>query len=127
MDKQKDPPKTIVEAAESDGAKTPAVLAYRVGQLEKRQEMGFNQLALQNTTLLDKIDSLAHNFATKGDLNTLNLQAKTEHKHIEDKIEDVDEQLGARLAKVENWLTWAGRIVLGAVILAVIGAVISSH
>ena len=107
--------KTIIKETEVDSEElqSRAVHAYRLGQLEKVVADGFKDVK-------EEITNLSHNFATKSDVEAAKREATKEHKRIDDDIKDVN----ARVAKVENWLTWVGRIVLGAVIAAVIGLVI---
>lgn len=82
------------------------VLAYRVGQLE---------LAVKDVSLAQregteklstKMDEYAHNFASKTDLV------------------DAKSSLDRRITKVESWMTWIGRTVIGTVVLAVLGLVL---
>jgi hypothetical protein len=106
--------KTIIkETEEVSEHDNPAVLAYRVGQLEIKQEKGFAELKEQNGAQIKMISDLAHNFASKSDLQSAQREGDAVH-----------EVLDKRLGKVEGWLTWAARIILGAVLAAVLGLVI---
>jgi hypothetical protein len=110
--------KTIIKETEevSDRDNQP-VLAYRVGQLEialkdaalaQRESTESHKEGVKE--LKDKMDTFGSNFATKLEL--------------EKEIQEVEERLSSRVSKVESWLTWAGRIIIGAVIAAVLGLVI---
>lgn len=97
----------------SDPTDNPAVLAYRVGQLEIKQEKGFADLKEQNGAQIKMIGDLAHNFATKTDLTAAQREGDAVH-----------DGLDKRIGKIEGWMTWAGRIVIGAVLAAIIGLVV---
>lgn len=84
----------------------PDVIAYRVGQLERSQAEGFARLEA-------KLDVMNNNLVTVGQLDAAKEEAKTVHREINKKI-----------AKLEEWNTWAVRIVLGAVIIAVVSSVL---
>ena len=43
---------------------------------------------------------------------------------IKDKIDTNKAEMAVRIERTENWLTWAGRLIIGAVITAVLGLVI---
>ena len=102
--------KTIIKETEevSDRDNQP-VLAYRVGQLELAMKDA--TLAQRESTekLATKIDEYAHNFASKTDLT------------------DLETTFDKRITKVENWLNWIGKTVIGAVLVAVLGLVIYSR
>lgn len=91
----------------------PAVLAYRVGQLEIKQEQGFAELKEQNSAQIRMIGDLAHNFASKTDLQAAQREGDAVHDGFDQ-----------RMGKVEGWLTWAGRIVIGAVLASILGLVV---
>lgn len=105
--------KTTIE--QTDDPDSRAVLAYRVGQLEKITIQGLEKLN-------SKLDDLTHNFPTMGQLDAVEKQAKREREVLE--VADVT--LGKRIGKVENWLSWATKIVLGIVLTTVIGLVVVS-
>lgn len=84
---------------------SPAVLAYRVGQLEKTQAEGFRSVN-------EKLDSLARNFTTKAELLSAQKVADLEHKELKE-----------RISKLEGWNIWIIRGVVG-LVLAAVGAAI---
>lgn len=101
--------KTIIKETEevSDRDNQP-VLAYRVGQLEITLKDATQAQRESTEKLATKIDEYAHNFASKSDLA------------------DVESTFDRRLTRVENWLNWIGKTVIGAVVLAVLGLVLYS-
>lgn len=101
--------KTIIKETEevSDRDNQP-VLAYRVGQLEITLKDATQAQRESTEKLATKIDEYAHNFASKADLA------------------DVESTFDRRITKVENWLNWIGKTVIGAVVLAVLGLVLYS-
>ena len=103
---------------------SPNVLAYRVGQLEKTQEKGFVELKEQNGSLIRKIDILAHNFASKSDVEAIEKRKNEEHIAIEKRLNSRMDGHRDRIVKMENLITWVGRIVFGAVIAGVLSVVI---
>lgn len=105
---------------------TSPVLAYRVGELEKALSKGLNEIKEQNQTHADKIDVYLHSVATKSDIASLLEQKTTEHARLEAKIDTNKVELTSRIEKTENWLTWVGRLIIGAVISAGLGLVIWS-
>lgn len=105
---------------------TSPVLAYRVSQLEKALNKGLDEIKKQNQTHANKIDVYLHSVATKSDIASLLEQKSTEHARLEKKIDTDKAELTVRIEKTENWLTWVGRIVISAVITAVLGLVIWS-
>lgn len=84
---------------------TQDVLAYRVGELEKSQAAGFARIDA-------KLDSIGQGFVT---VNQLNIA----QKNADDKHGEQDR----RITRLEEWNTWAQRLVLGAVITGIIGTV----
>lgn len=75
---------------------------------------------------LDSISNDLRSMRTKMD----DLTSWPDVKRVEDGLKarhDADVlALSRRLAVVEGWQTWAGRIIIGAVILAVLGVVIAT-
>ena len=111
---------------EHNSEDTSPVLAYRVSQLEKALNKGLDEIKKQNKTHADKIDTYLHSVATKSDIALLVEQKSAAHARLEKKIDTNRVELTTRIEKTENWLTWVGRIVIGAVITAVLGLVIWS-
>ena len=105
---------------------TSPVLAYRVSQLEKALNKGLDEIKSQNQTHANKIDVYLHSVATKSDIASLREQKSAEHARLEKKIDTNKTEISARIEKTENWLTWAGRLIIGAVMTAVLGLVIWS-
>ena len=98
----------IKETEEVSERDNQQVLAYRVGQLELAMKDATQAQRESTEKLATKIDDYAHNFASKSDLS------------------DVETTFDKRLTKVENWLNWIGKTVIGAVVLAVLGLVVYS-
>lgn len=95
--------KEEVEVPEHDN---PAVLAYRVGQLEKNQTERFNRLE-------KKIDHMTTGFVTIDKLNDAKEAADEKNREQDSKIK-----------ALEEWNLWAQRLVLGAVILAILALIL---
>lgn len=70
---------------------SPAVIAYRLGQVESAVKEGFDA---HNA----KLDSVINNFSTKSEFNA--------HE--------------VRIKSLEDWNSWATKLVLGAIILSVL-------
>lgn len=68
------------------GEDSPAVLAYRVGQLEKSSREGFQKLS-------DKLDLMSQRFVTHKDVELVKVELEVEHKVIYEEIEDIKEDL----------------------------------
>lgn len=116
--------KTIIKETEEVSERdNPAVLAYRVGQLEIGQGKGFAEVKQQNNDLLNKMDALANNFASKSDLEALEKQATTEHKNLWKEIEAVRTEVRG----VKRWLNWGTKTVLGAVLIAILSLVMLTN
>lgn len=105
-----------------DDQDTPAVLAYRVGQLEKAVSDGFR-------TFSDKLDSLTHNFVTHADVTALEKQASAEHAAIRIKIDNTREALESDIMDVkrdvnalrkQRWIQNTLSAILGAVLAILI-------
>jgi tetrahydromethanopterin S-methyltransferase subunit G len=118
---------TVIKETEVTEQDSPNVLAYRVGQLEKSQEKGFVELKEQNGSLINKIDLLAHNFASKGDVDAVVKLKEKEHKELDEKIKAVRSELRERVGKVEGWGIWFVRIVGTTVIVAVLSLVVATN
>lgn len=96
--------------AELSAEDSPAVIAYRVGQLEKAVADGF--VALGN-----KLEIMQSNFATKNDLTTLEKQASEEHKDIRDDILVVKQEVD----EIKKWKDGViGKIAGAAVVMLVL-------
>ena len=67
------------------GEDSPAVLAYRVGQLEKSTAAGFKLLG-------DKLDKMSCTFVTFKDLDNAMLDARTIHDNIQEDIKNIQRQ-----------------------------------
>ena len=115
---------TVIKETEVTEQDSPNVLAYRVGQLEKSQEKGFVELKEQNGSLINKIDLLAHNFASKSDLESVEKRKNEEHMELEAKIKAGDLSLERRISKIESWGNWLIGIVGSAIVLAILGLVL---
>lgn len=82
------------------GEDSPAVLAYRVGELEKASRQGFKELG-------DKLELMSRNFVAKE-------QAKMEHEAIYSEIEDIKEDV--KSLKKKTWIQNTLSAVFGAVL-----------
>ena len=86
---------------------SPAVLAYRVGELEKAVTVGLENLG-------KKFDDLRHEFATKAEIETLKRESGVEHKSIRSIISAVDERID-KLDK-KRWVQNTLSSILGAIL-----------
>lgn len=87
--------KTLTQINQDDNSPdSPAVIAYRLGQVETAVKEGFQE---HNT----KLDALAENFATKSDLSSL----------------------GHRVRSLEADRIWLVRLVLGAVVFSLLALI----
>jgi hypothetical protein len=89
-----------------------AVLAYRVGQLEKTFAEGFQRLEA-------KIDDMTHNFVTKNDLMETEQRNTMEHSRLEGELDRVE----IDVREIQEWMKWITRIVIGAVVAAVLAII----
>lgn len=87
----------------------PAVLAYRVGQLEKTVATGFREIK-------SELADLKMHYATKADMQELEARNTMEHKRIDNEV-----------SEIKAWMDWATRIVIGAVLVAVLSLVVGSQ
>lgn len=101
----------IVNVNPQVGEDSPAVLAYRVGELEKASREGFK-------TLTEKLELMAHNFATHKDIEVAKEQAKMEHEAIYAEIEDV--KVDVQSLKKKTWVQNTLSAVFGAVLALLI-------
>ena len=106
----------IVNVNPQKGEDSPAVLAYRVGQLEKTSADGFKALNA-------KLDAMSHNFATHKDIEVAKEQAELEHKAIYDEISDVKEDISA--LKKRNWVQNTLSAILGSVLALLVTYVVN--
>lgn len=90
---------------------SPAVLAYRVGELEKASRQGFKELS-------DKLESMTHNFATHRDIEVAKQQAKMEHEAIYTELEIVKDDV--RSLKKKTWVNNTLSAILGGVLALLI-------
>ena len=97
----------IVNVNPQVGEDSPAVLAYRVGELEKASRAGFKELG-------EKLEAMSHNFATHKDIEVAKEQAKMEHAAIYAEIEGVKADV-ASLQK-RTWVQNTLSAILGAVL-----------
>lgn len=90
----------------------PAVVAFRVGQLEKRFD-----------TFESKLDNLGGNFVTIETLREMKLNADSEHKAFHDSITAIESKMTS-YPLIEKIVFTAVGIVLVTVLGAIIGLVI---
>lgn len=104
-------PNNVVNVNPQTGEDSPAVLAYRVGELEKASREGFKNLG-------EKLEMMSHNFATHKDIEVAKEQAKMEHEAIYSEIEDIKEDV--KSLKNKNWIHNTLSAILGAVLTLLI-------
>lgn len=92
------------EAEVSDVGSTPAVIAYRVAQLEMTQKEGFQEVK-------DKLDNLVVGFVTEKEYQEAKAEAKAEHSRLQKQIDD--------LIKTLKWLVGIFLTIVGLAITAV--------
>ena len=97
----------IVNVNPQVGEDSPAVLAYRVGELEKASREGFK-------TLTEKLESLSHNFATHKDIEVAKEQAKMEHDAIYAELENIKDDVQS--LKKKTWIQNTMSAILGAIL-----------
>lgn len=97
----------IVNVNPLQGEDSPAVLAYRVGELEKASREGFKDLAA-------KLEAMSHNFATHNDIEVAKEQAKYEHDAIYAELEDIKTDINS--LKKKTWIQNTLSAILGAVL-----------
>lgn len=107
MDKTNNPNNSIVNVNPQTGEDSPAVLAYRVGELEKASRAGFKGLS-------DKLELMSQNFATHKDIDTLKVQSKMEHDSI---YQDISELRTEVLSlKKRTWVQNTLSAIMGAIL-----------
>lgn len=99
--------RSIVNVNPQTGEDSPAVLAYRVGELEKASREGFKEISI-------KLELMAGNFATIKDIENRKIQAKMEHEAICNELEDVKRDVHGlkKRTQIQNTLS----AILGAII-----------
>lgn len=97
----------IVNVNQPTGEDNPAVLAYRVGQLEKASREGFKVIG-------EKLEQMSMNYATHKDIEVSKQQAKLEHNAIYNELEDVKSDI--QVLKKKTWVQNTLSAILGAVI-----------
>ena len=93
------------------GEDNPAVLAYRVGELEKASREGFKELG-------EKLEAMSHNFATHKDIEVAKQQARMEHEAIYAELEDVKEDI--KSLKKKTWIQNTLSAIMGAILTLLI-------
>lgn len=91
----------------SNPDETPGVIAYRVGQLEKTQAEGF-------AALNAKLDVIASNFVTKGEMVAAQTAADKEHEVIYGRIAENEKDINDLNRK--RWVQNTLSAILGAVL-----------
>lgn len=104
-------PNNVVNVNPQTGEDSPAVLAYRVGELEKASREGFKNLG-------EKLEMMSHNFATHKDIEVAKEQAKMEHNAIYSEIEDLKSDIQS--LKRKTWIQNTLSAILGAVLALLI-------
>ena len=85
-----------------------AVLAYRVGQLEKQQATGFARVEA-------KLDAFGQGFVSSSQMTAAQQAADLKHAEQDKRLDNIDSQI-----------VWVVRIIIGAVIGAVLTLVIKN-
>lgn len=85
----------------------PAVLAYRVGELEKASREGFKIIG-------EKLEQMSMNYATHKDVGVAKQQAKMEHEAIYSEIEDIKEDV--KSLRKKTWIQNTLSAILGAIL-----------
>lgn len=98
---------SVVNVNPQMGEDSPAVLVYRVGQLEKASREGFKELG-------EKLEAMSHNFATHKDIEVAKQQAEMEHSLIYAEIADVRGDVKKLQGK--TWIQNTLSAVLGAIL-----------
>lgn len=115
----------------SDGDKdTPAVLPYRVGQVEK-QLVEFRKEHSEAFTRLElKLDSYVAGFVTQKQFDTALEHAESEHNMIMREISKCstanqaeESHIVRRVSELEDWNKWATRIIFGTIFIAILAVV----
>lgn len=101
----------IVNVTPQTGEDSPAVLAYRVGELEKASREGFKNLS-------DKLEAMSHNFATHKDMEVAKEYARMEHDAIYAELKDVKSEVQSSQKK--TWVQNTMSAILGAVLALLI-------
>jgi len=104
----------IVNVNQPTGEDNPAVLAYRVGELEKASREGFKIIG-------EKLEHMSMNYATHKDIEVAKQQAKLEHNAIYSELEDV--KLDIQSLKKKTWVQNTMSAILGAVLTLLIAHV----
>lgn len=99
-----------------DTANTPELVAYRLTQLEKTTATGL--LAVN-----EKLDNLAHNFATKAELEHERQIAAAEHKDIRDDLSTVK----GEVHEIKKWKDGIIGKIAGAAVFVVIAMVLAIY
>lgn len=97
----------IVNVNQPTGEDSPAVLAYRVGELEKASREGFKIIG-------EKLEHMSMNYATHKDIEVAKQQVKLEHDAIYSELEDVKSDIQS--LKKKTWVQNTLSAILGAVI-----------
>ena len=105
--KMSDSNRSIVNVNPQTGEDSPAVLAYRVGELEKASREGFKIIG-------EKLEQMSMNYATHKDIEVAKQQAKLEHNAIYSELEDVKSDIQS--LKKKTWVQNTLSAILGAVI-----------
>lgn len=101
----------IVNVNPQSGEDNPAVLAYRVGELEKASREGFKQVT-------EKLEIMSHNFATHKDIEVAKEHARMEHQAIYADIADIRDDVHS--LKKKTWLQNTLSAVFGAIMALLI-------
>jgi len=99
--------RSIVNVNPQTGEDSPAVLAYRVGELEKASREGFKDISI-------KLELMAGNFATHKDIEVAKKQAQMEHEAIYNELEDVKRDVKGLQKK--TWIQNTLSAILGAIL-----------
>lgn len=107
----------IVNVNPQMGEDNPAVLAYRVGQLEKAAKEGFRAVT-------EELRTMGKNFATHKDIEVAKEQARLEHEAIYREIEELKGDVMSLRKK--TWVQNTLSAILGAVLTLLLTYTISN-
>lgn len=112
--------KTLTQINHDDNSPdSPAVIAYRLGQVENAVKDGFSAHNI-------KLDNLINNFATKSEVLEVKSKASDEHLRIWNELKRVSNEVTSVQGTVDTIsaknvsLSWVQRIVFGGVAIALL-------
>lgn len=108
--------RSVVNVNPQVGEDSPAVLAYRVGELEKASREWFQKLS-------DKLEQMSSVFATHKDIETARDQAEMERKAIYEELNDIKQDV-EKLQK-KTWIQNTLSAIFGAILAILVSYAIN--